>query len=406
MRIVFVNLHTNEFLVKSASKYLFKQSIAIKHKYILDYLLNETNIEVCSYINKNGTSIAHNLPSLLMKILCAFRYMESKWVLKKNGIEHKITILKKIDDIKRDDIIILHQLQAAYFPEMEQVNSFKVMSLIHFFGSKSNSDAIKKSAPHLLMNEGDLKTHCELFKKYYNWYDKEFLVFPFVFENRFQRTKPFKKRQNKVFSTGTITYRTHSEHLEIYGNSCLQPMRKYVKDHKEELQELIDCYNSDYSENANKKFSLTGHENKCVRIIKSIYYKFFASQQKSYYSFNMVEKFNDYKMCLIGEEILSIPGIGFTEGMACGCAYIGRIGLYEDYGMKAGIHYIGYNGTPEDLIAKIQYYQKPEHQNELEQIAENGYQFAVNNFKGEIVAKRLIDELKIRQQEFLSNTNY
>jgi len=74
--------------------------------------------------------------------------------------------------------------------------------------------------------------------------------------------------------------------------------------------------------------------------------------------------------------------------------------------MKAGIHYIGYNGTPEDLIAKIQYYQKPEHQNELEQIAENGYQFAVNNFKGEIVAKRLIDELKIRQQEFLSNTNY
>ena len=52
MRIVFVNLHGNEFLVKTLNKFIFKQSVAIKHKYILDYLLSRDDVEVCSYINK------------------------------------------------------------------------------------------------------------------------------------------------------------------------------------------------------------------------------------------------------------------------------------------------------------------------------------------------------------------
>ena len=39
MRVVFVNLHGNEFLVKTLNKIIFKQSVAIKHKYFLDYLL-------------------------------------------------------------------------------------------------------------------------------------------------------------------------------------------------------------------------------------------------------------------------------------------------------------------------------------------------------------------------------
>ena len=54
MRIVFVNLHGNEFLVKTLNKYIFKQSVAIKHKYFLDYLLSRDDVEVCSFINKRG----------------------------------------------------------------------------------------------------------------------------------------------------------------------------------------------------------------------------------------------------------------------------------------------------------------------------------------------------------------
>lgn len=394
MRVVFVNLHTNEFLVKTASKYIFKQSVAIKHKYLLDYLLNETDIEVCSYINRNGTSIASSLPKPLMGILRACRFLESKWVLKKNGLSGKIKILKRLSGIQPDDIVMIYQLYAERSPEVGSVNAFKVVSMIHFFGMQSNSEAIKACDPDLLMAESDLKRYSKIFQKYYSWYNKDILVHPFVFEKRFQQKRKFEERNNRVFSTGTITYKTHPEFLEVYGDPCDQPMRKYVKVHQNELAGMIDCYNSDYSEDANKKMEITAKDNKLVRLVKAFYYKFFASQQKSYYSFNMVDKFNEYKMCLIGEEILGVPGIGFVEGMACGCAYIGHnIGYYEDYGMKEGVHYIGYDGSPEDLKEKIAYYQQNEHQNELEQIANNGYDFAREHFYGEKAAEKLVNEM-------------
>lgn len=126
-----------------------------------------------------------------------------------------------------------------------------------------------------------------------------------------------------------------------------------------------------------------------------------TGQQKKYFSFNMVDKFNDFKMCLVGEEILGVPGIGFVEGMCCGCAYIGqKIGYYEDLGMQEGIHYIGYDGTLDDLKAKISYYQQPEHQDELERIADNGYQFAQTHFRGNQVAEQLLNKLIQAQKEW------
>ena len=91
---------------------------------------------------------------------------------------------------------------------------------------------------------------------------------------------------------------------------------------------------------------------------------------------------------------MGIPGIGFVEAMACGCAYIGQtVGYYEEYGMKEGVHYIGYDGTKEDLIAKLEYWERPENQTALERIANAGYEFVRKNFNKDVVAENLIDKL-------------
>ena len=115
-------------------------------------------------------------------------------------------------------------------------------------------------------------------------------------------------------------------------------------------------------------------------------------------------KFNDYKMCVVGEEITGIPGIGFVEGMASGCAYIGQtIGYYEDYGMKEGVHYIGYDGTLEDLKAKISFYQLPENQTKLEEIAKSGCEFVRSRFNGTAAAEQLLNNLIEAQQRWKEN---
>ena len=109
----------------------------------------------------------------------------------------------------------------------------------------------------------------------------------------------------------------------------------------------------------------------------------------------MVEKLNSYKIAVVGEEIMGIPGIGFVEAMACGCAYIGQTtGYYEDYGMKEGIHYIGYDGTKKDLAAKIEYWMQPENQERLEQIADAGYNFVRTHFNKDVVAEGLLKQLQ------------
>ena len=276
---------------------------------------------------------------------------------------------------------------------MADINAFKVVSMIHFHGEQSDSDLIAKANPDVLFNESDLTKYSDIFKKYYSWFKGKSIVHAFVAAPRFERLKPFAERENRCFSTGTITYKQHPEFKEVYGDPCDQPTRKQILVNADELEQYVACYNSDYLEDTDMKKYLP-EDSKFEHYRKVWYNMRHTGQQKKYFSFNMVEKFNDFKICLVGEEILGVPGIGFVEGMACGCAYIGQnLGYYEDYGMQEGVHYIGYDGTLEDLKAKINYYQQPENQDELERIANAGYEFAQKYFRGDFVAKELLNKL-------------
>lgn len=403
-RIVIVNLHSNPMLVKLLEKFIFKQSFAVKHKYLLDYLLSNDEFEVCSYINAKGFSLANNLPKVIMKIFNAFRFQEHKITLRKNDLPlNKIKVLNSIDQIQIDDIVIAYRHCGSSLFDLDKIDAFRAVGMIHFWGTREESNILRNINPEVLFSESDLSKYSEIFRRYYDWYKGDFIIHPFVFAPRFKKTKPFSERINKAFATGTITYKDNEDFLEVYGDSCDQPARKQIKDNIESLKDLIYCTSSDYSENA-KTVKIKKNANSLLRFYRALHYKLFESQQKQYYSFDMVKSFNDYKMCIVGEEILGIPGIGFVEGMACGCAYIGQTtGYYEDYGMKEGVHYIGYDGTLDDLKSKIAYYQMPEHQEELERIADAGYEFAMSNFNGSVVAKSLMDRIVKAQREWLKS---
>lgn len=392
-RIIFVNLHGNEFLVKTLNKIIFKQSVAIKHKYLLDYLLKCENIEVCTFLNNKSFSLsythANKIPKWLVKL-------EHKYCMKKNGISNKsITILTKEEQIKKDDILIIYNYYTNQYSFTKRPECLIAVSHIHF--NTSNADRMKLINPEIIYNEANFSHGSIIYDHFYNWFKKDFYVIPFVYSERFKNTKPFSQRQNKCFSTGTVTYMHNI--TPFYGNPCAQPTRKQIMSHKDELINYVDCYNCDYLENTED--GLLKGNNYFSRLYNNIYAKLFSGRQKKYFSFNMVERFNDYKMCLIGEEIMGIPGVGFVEGMACGCAFIGQNkGFYEDYGMVEGVHYIGYDGSIKDLKNKIEYYQMSEHQEELEKIAKCGCDFVRNNFCGDKVAKKLIDHI-LRKNEVM-----
>lgn len=397
-RVVFVNLHSDWMLVKTAAVYIFKYSPAIKHGYLLNYLLDNPDYEVCNYINDRGFSSLRNDNEFLMKILNKFSMLECKKTMKVNNIDlDKITVFRDINEIKPDDLIIMYNVCYDNFRLMEQVNAFKALSFLHFHGRKNEEEMIKNANVNCFFCESNLQKNSEIFQKYYNL-DLPWIVHPFVYAKRFMNIKPFEERKNMAFATGTITYKVHEEFLSVYGDSCDQPLRKQIKDNHEYFKNTIYCTSSDYLED-NPGKNIGPNDNKLIKLYKKVYNRFKIGQQKKYFSFDMVEAFNDYKMCIVGEEILGCPGIGFVEGMACGCAYIGLdSSMYTDMGLVPGVHYITYDGTKEDLKRVIEYYQRDESQKELEIIAKTGCDFVRKNFSGEVVANKLIHDL-INEQE-------
>ena len=400
-RIVFVNLHSDWMLVKAASVYVFKFSAAIKHKYLMDYLLTHPEYEICNYINDRGFSWLRNDNEGLMKFLNVFRYAESRKTLKVNNIDKKkITVIKRAEEIRPDDLVILYNICADNYRGMDGVNAFKALSMLHFHGREEESDIINQANVSCLFGEVDLQKNCDLYRRYYH-VDKPWVTHPFVYAERFQNKKLFAERKNMAFATGTITYKLHKEFLDTYGDSCDQPSRKQIKDNPEFFKDTIYCTSSDYLEdNAGKEYKAT--DNKIVLLYKKVYNRLNVGKQKKYYSFDMVEAFNSYKMCIVGEEILGIPGIGFVEGMACGCAYIGQdMPAYRDWGLVPGVHYITYDGSKEDLKRVIEYYQMDEHQEELEKIAKTGCEYVRTNFNGNAAAEKLMQQLEEQQTIWL-----
>ena len=402
-RIIFVNLHTSWMLVRNSQVIYFKTSAALKHRYILDYLLNNPEYEVCNLITKDGFSLVPKNGGIL-NMLHALRFWENKIILKKNGIDHrKVTVIKDVAEIRPDDIVILYNVMGSTNYNIgAQISAFKALSMLHFHGRKDENAQIEKANIQCYFNEVDLSKSSDLFNKYYH-VERPWLVIPFVFADRFQNLKPFAERKNKCFSTGTITYKEHEEFLSVYGDPCDQPARKFVKDNPEYFKDTVDCYSSDYLEDEPGKKYVAG-ENWFVRLYKKYYNLRHVGKQKKYFSFDMVEKFNDFKMHLLGEEILGVPGIGFVEGMACGSAYIGLDSpMYRDYGLIPGVHYITYDGTKEGLRATVEHYQKAENQEELEHIAKAGCDFVRKNFCGPKVAEKLMEGLKAEQVKWLKS---
>lgn len=402
MRIIIPNLHANWMMVKNSAVIIFKDSAARKHAYLLDYLLENPDYEVCTFLNDRSFSLYSKGSDAVMKCLSLLGRMEHRFIMRKNGIEKgRITVIKNVKDIRKDDIVLIYNVMADEFRDMEKVCAFKALSMIHFHGKANEEARIKKAGVNCLFGEVNLSKTSELFNKYYH-INLPWIVHPFVFAERFKPVKPFADRKNKCFSTGTITYKIHPEFISVYGDPCDQPARKFVMDNPDFFKDTVDCYSSNYEEDTDDMKTISKKDLYAVRLYKRIYNRFQTGRQKKYFSFDMVEKFNDYKMHLLGEEIIGVPGIGFVEGMACGSAYIGIDSpMYRDYGLIPGVHYIPYDGTKEGLRATVEYYQKPENQECLERIAKCGCSFVREHFCGKAVAANLLDRLLEEQNKWL-----
>lgn len=147
MRIVFINLHADWMLVKTSSVMVYKFSPALKHGYLLNYLLSHPQeYEVCNYINDRGFSLFTKGSNALQKFLNLFSKLENRIILGKNDIDRKkIKVITNSEEIRPDDIVIAYNFHHEHYRGLQNVKGFKALSFLHFHG-KAEEDKLIKDA--------------------------------------------------------------------------------------------------------------------------------------------------------------------------------------------------------------------------------------------------------------------
>lgn len=205
---------------------------------------------------------------------------------------------------------------------------FSIAHLSHYHNATTaQSNALEAISNIHLAADVDIVDN-SYFKKYFNWYKKSIFILPFSIEERFKETTTWENRTDKILSVGTFHYfeedyleGRNNDLKEFYETSkakALHPLRRDIFERKDQFINEIDCMNSPYKETSSKK---------------SFWKMFLPSNlfagQKKYFSFNIVDKFNEHKFVIVGEELITgLPGIGTFEALACGCIVIGDKSAY------------------------------------------------------------------------------
>lgn len=415
-RFIFHNPHTNIWYKTPLYFYLTKRKSYNKYEYLLDYCL-ENNIKIgflCDGLDFSfGRSFFRGsfVAKIELRLWCMI-----------NGIStRKVELLTSFDKLQENDVVYSflygnftsqhgvkineHSLSKT-IDNFKKCKAFKIVNLTHYmFSPKQGSKNLSLANIDLLVAENNLSANSSFFKYYYSWYKNDVYTLPFIAQPRFKPQTEFATRKNKAVATGTLMFKIDDDDfLEFFPTGQLHPMRKAIFDNKEQITDYVDSY---ISAMENVK-AISNSSKNLFQKISNFYYIVFKAKQKQYFSFNIVSLYNSYKMFIVPEEIIGLPGIGFIEGMSCGTVFIGKEDpMYSDIGMISGVNYIGYDGTLDDLLKKIAYYQQNEQQ--LNVIAEESIRFVQDKMQPEIICKSLfadIDKLlgfKLKAQA--TNTN-
>jgi hypothetical protein len=397
LKFVLYRPHSNIWFRSTAGMILKSKPLPNKYAPFLDYLLR-ADVEVFF-----TSSLVHepHLSGVLKRLLDGLQLV--LWcVLNKISLRRVGLIFTRKSLSDKDVLFLMHygnftfeteELAAkgmALAQHLAELRIHKVVHLTHYaYCPLSGARNLAILHPDLLVAENNLAANSSYYGKYFGSVPGQFLCLPYTPAPRFQNRKSFDQRINKLVVTGSITYKMKSpEFIKFFGVDELQPMRRKLYEQAGDYQEQMDCLISDLDASRQKKPQHA--QNWFIALARRV---FGRHAQQDYYKKDIVDIYNSYAMFAVPEEICDLPAIGFVEGMACGAAYLGLANpMYQDIGMVPGVHYIAYDGTVADLMAKARFYQgRPD---EVRRIADAGCRFARSYLSPDTVYAAFIERLQ------------
>ncbi|MBN4067474.1 glycosyltransferase family 1 protein [Simkania negevensis] len=265
----------------------------------------------------------------------------------------------------------------ADLPAFAPVKGFHGLKVYHLMDYVFQADRCKKNlvdaGVDYVMGYTDHGKYCPFFHKHYPQYIDKVIPVPFGFGERFQRTVPFQERKQKVIAAGSVN-----------------PVRDPMVKNPDDLKEYTTFYqDEEWTHRWRRK--LAENTIPLQSMMESVLPQFPKTKD---FSYDVVSLFNQYQMFANDEGLLAFPPARTYEGAAVGCTMIAaHHPCYTDLGFEDGVNCILHNPLDlDDFKERTVYYQ--EHQNELERIAEAGYNLVTSRYTHEKVAHTLFNHIK------------
>ncbi len=378
--LTILNPHADDFYSSPVSFFFLKRKALRKYSYMLDVTTSrftKLNILIDSRIS---SVIPHHffkkLPFFIRKSFLSFEVYLWKKI---NKIDPRIKIHWSSDTISSKKYIYLTSYKNTLgdlSKETSGANDFdiKIVNMSHYFILTSEKARnIKLLGNVILTSEADLNSS-KFFRRYFGD-EYKFIVLPFEVNTNFYKINNYSKRLKLCAATGTfhnlnreLSSYLYRDFINFFKTDTYHPIRKKIYYLQKLLPDLIISKISKYrSETFYKnKFNFFG------------FLKLFDVAQKAYFKFDMNRFYNRHVFAISGEELSGCPTIGSFEAMASGAVvFLSKKYNYRSLGLRAGIHYIGYDGSLADLILKINFFRNKK--NILENISNNAVNFTQTN---------------------------
>ncbi|MDC4205854.1 MAG: glycosyltransferase [Candidatus Manganitrophus sp.] len=351
--IVFYNPHVDDFLAEPPHFRLLRRRPLKKYSYLIEGALAETG-ELRVFVD--GT-ISAFIPDRYFSLFPRFlrrwisNYEVRQWV-RINNLEGKIKLIHHASEAKGDTLFAFSYKAAvgAFDRRLPDLAGFaqKIFHLSHYFiSTKEKAENLKKLDDVILAGDSDISNN-SYFRRFFDWYDRPFLVLPFAVAPRFQIRQSFSERETLCVATGTfhnlhdeIPIEKYRDYINFFHLSTYHPVRKLIHDQQATLRNWIVS-----------KISL--YRGKTKGSLFSRLFKHFSVSQKAYFNIDIVDLYNRYCYAIVGEEAVGFPALGAFEAMACGCVLIAQREYYAGLGMVPNVHFVPHEGTLASIISAIE----------------------------------------------------
>ena len=346
------------------------------HNYVLN-LLSNGDVRIL-YFDLGTRYISKDF---ILKLYSYFRSIETikSW----NIPWSNINFIFSVEELNINCDVLLNfnsHLGESQFPKkLNKFNGIKIYHVNDYFWNRPASDLNKllvNSGVNFVMGYSNHDKYCSYFQKFFPSYLGKVISVPFGYSNRFVNRDDFFERINKCVALGSVNPLRPIDSEEFnYIESAnffkhevwFHKFRRIIVENRERLDSQIDSLLPIYPD-----------------------YKDFK--------YDIVEKFNQYRMFVSCESIFNFPPAKYFEGPACGTVLVcSDHECNKDLGFIDGVNSVMYKkNNLNDLSDKINYYKnQPEI---LKQIQDNGTSLVQNNYSHKDIAKSLVINIGLISQ--------